>query len=62
MKTLPKNFYTMPTLAKMTMDTKDLKELLLETSGSVIACGVLCDIQTKHLGAGVYKVWLKRSA
>jgi hypothetical protein len=61
MKALPNNFYTMPTLAKATMDKKDLKELLLATDGCVIACGVLYDIKTKHLGAGVYKVWLSRS-
>ena len=60
MKTLPMNFYTMPVLASTVMDAKDLKELLLETGGDVIACGKRYDIQTKHLGAGVYKVWLSR--
>jgi hypothetical protein len=58
MKSLPLNFYTMPNLAKMTMDTKDLKELLLSTGGQVLACGRLYEIKTKHLGAGVYRVWL----
>jgi hypothetical protein len=61
MKVLPNNFYTMPAYASMTMDTKDLKELLLETDADIIACGKRYDIKTKHLGAGVYKVWLSRS-
>ena len=59
MKTLPKTFYTMPELAHMTTDRKELKELLLNTGSDIIACGRLYDIVTKHLGAGVYKVSLK---
>ncbi len=60
MKSLPNNFYTMPRYASMTVERKDLKELLLETGGNIISCGVLWDIETKHLGAGVYRVRLKR--
>jgi len=60
MKVLPTNFYTMPQYASMTMDSKDLKELLLSTNGWVTACGEIYDIKTKPLGAGVYKVFLKR--
>jgi len=45
----------------MTMDRKDLKEILLETGGNIIACGVLYDIETKSLGADVYRVFLKRT-
>ncbi len=59
MKSLPMNFYTMPKLASMTIDSKDLKELLLNTGSDIIACGSLYDIVTKHLGAGVYKATLK---
>lgn len=58
MKTLPRNFYTMPEYATTTMDDKDLKELLLETNGWVISCGHLYKIKSEHLGAGVYKVKL----
>ena len=61
MKTLPNIFYTMPEFANMTMDRKDLREVLLETGGSVIARGVLYDIIAKNIGAGVYKVTLKRT-
>jgi len=60
MKTLPNHFYSMPGHAHTTMDRKDLKELLLATGGQTLACGKLYDIKTKHLGAGVYKVYLKR--
>lgn len=59
MKVLPMQFYTMPTTASMVMDRKDLKELLLETGGQIIARGRFWDIKSKHIGAGVYKVTLK---
>jgi len=57
-KTLPNNFYTMPEYATTTMDKKDLKELLLETSGWITSCGELYKIDSEHLGAGVYEVSL----
>ncbi len=59
MKLLPTNFYTMPHLASTTMDKKDLKELLLCSGGQIIACGHMWDIDSKHIGAGVYRVTLK---
>jgi len=61
MKVLPNNFYALPDIAKTTMDRKDLKELLLETEGWVIACGRMYDIESKDIGAGVYRVRLKRT-
>jgi len=42
-----------------TCDKKSLKELLLSTGGWTMAQGRSCDICTKHLAAGVYKVWLE---
>ena len=60
MKVLPMNFYTMPQYASMTMDRRDLKELLLSTNGWITACGEIYNIKTESLGAGVYKVFLKR--
>lgn len=60
MKTLPGQFYTMPRFANMVMEKEDLKELLLATGGSIIASGILHEIVSKHIGAGVYKVTLKR--
>ena len=60
MKLLPLNFYTMPQVANITMDKKDLKELLLESEGWITACGHMWDIKNEHLGAGVYRVTLRR--
>lgn len=59
MKILPLNFYTMPSLASTTMETKDLKELLLGTDGWIMANGRIWNIKDEHLGAGVYKVTLE---
>lgn len=39
---------------------KELREILLQTGGTVLACGYLYDIVAKNLGAGVYRVSLKR--
>lgn len=46
-------------LAKATMTRNQLKETLLATDGWVMACGRIWDIRSKHLGAGVYSVYLK---
>jgi len=51
---------TIPHLAQMTMTKKQLRETLLYTDGSILANGRMWDIISKHLGAGVYKVTLKR--
>lgn len=45
-------------IGSTTLDRADLKSLLLETGGTLICRGHLCDIRSKHLGAGVYKVTL----
>ena len=36
-----------------------LRELLLETNGTILAHGRLYSITSKHLGAGVYEIRLK---
>ena len=58
---LPDNFYTMPDKAEKVVDRKELKKILLGLGGRIIACGVLYDIKNKHLGAGIYKIFLKRT-
>ncbi len=60
MKTLPTSFYTMPRYANTTMDKADLHELLLETGTWIMANGRMWDINSIAIGAGVYKVTLKR--
>lgn len=59
MKALPNNMYSMPSSASTTMGRKDLREILLETDGWIMACGRAWDILSKHIGAGVYRVWLE---
>lgn len=41
-----------------TMERKELKETLLATGGTAFAQGRLCNVKSKHLGCGVYQVWL----
>ena len=57
--TLPENFYTMPTQARAMLDSKELRDVLRQTGGSIIACGRLYNIVTKNMGAGMYKVTLE---
>jgi len=49
--------------ARITVDTKQLKQILLETGGTfrTIAGGSSydCKVMYKHLGVGVYNVWGK---
>ena len=58
---LSNNFYVIPHIAAMTMTRKQLKETLLYTDGKIIACGYMYDIKSKHIGAGVYSVTLKKT-
>lgn len=58
LKDLNENFYTNPEIANTVMDSKNLKELLLDSAGKVLTCGRLRDIKSKHIGAGVYRVTL----
>jgi len=50
----------MPGLASKVMTTEQLRETLLATGGDILACGEIWDIKNEHLGAGVYKVFLKK--
>ena len=55
---LPNHLYTF-THARITLTRKQLKETLLVTDGKVIVAGRLRRIKSKHIGAGVYDVWLE---
>ena len=57
---LPTNLYVFPN-AHTTLTRKQLKETLLATDGKVMAAGRLRTIKSKHLGVGVYDVWLEQS-
>jgi hypothetical protein len=42
-----------------TLSLTDTRVLLLETSGMLMACGYLYDIDAKPIGAGVHRITLK---
>lgn len=46
-------------LANTTVEKQDAHDILLETGASIISRGVLYNIKSKHLGAGVYQLSLK---
>jgi len=52
-------FSVQPNHPGRTMTKKDVRSLLLYTDGWMMSCGFSYDIESKHLGAGVYKVRLK---
>jgi hypothetical protein len=56
---LSNNFWTIPDFANELMTRKELREVLLDTGGQIIAHGRLRNIKSKHIGAGVYKVTLE---
>ncbi len=47
-----------PGIRKITATTKVVRELLLATDGQTLLNGKLWNIESKNIGAGVYKVWL----
>lgn len=52
------NFLAGCPVGTTTMTESDLKTVLMETGGNMLACGRLYDIVGKSIGAGVYKVSL----
>jgi len=54
------NFYTMPRFAYTTMTKRQVQETLLYTEGRVMACGEMWDVVSRHLGAGMYRVSLRK--
>lgn len=53
------NFLAAMPAGSTTMTKEDLRTILMETGGNMLACGTLYDIVAKPIGAGVYKVTLK---
>jgi hypothetical protein len=45
--------------SSITMEAGLLREMLLETGGTLLACGSLYEFRSSHIGAGVCKVWLE---
>lgn len=48
-----------PRDAKPTVGRDTLRSLLLYTEGWVMANGLMYDVRSEHLGAGIYRVWLE---
>jgi hypothetical protein len=48
----------MPSAAKPTLKRNDLQSLLLYSDGWLTIAGHQYDIRSKHIGAGVYQVWV----
>ena len=56
---LSDNFYRNPEKHRQRIERKQLKALLLANE-PVMSRGNLYDIQHKHVGLGVYEIWLKQ--
>jgi hypothetical protein len=50
----------MPLHGHSTLTRKQLRYALTRTGGTMIACGDSWDVVSKHLGAGIYRVSLRR--
>jgi hypothetical protein len=55
---LPDHFFTMPHAAHTMMTSAELRSILLNNNGMVMAAGKLWEVRSKHLGVGVHRVWL----
>ena len=47
-------------IAEVTLTRAELRAFLLDSGGSIIRSGHLCDVKAQHLGAGVYRVTAAR--
>ena len=56
---LNRNFWRQPDTQHQRITKKEMKAILLE-GDPVIVKGHLYDIKHKHLGLGVYEIWLER--
>jgi hypothetical protein len=57
---LPDNFWSIPKIAHTTMTTRQLRDVLLESDGRILANGDFWEIVSKRIGPGVYRVSLKQ--
>ena len=51
-----------PKHGSATVERADLKAIMLQTGGTMFACGELYDITSKPLGGGVYRLTLSRTS
>lgn len=50
---------SMPRYGNATATHAQVREIMLQTGGWMMACGSLYDIKSKHLGGGIYRLSLK---
>lgn len=56
---LPDIFFSAPQNASTTTTKKELQNILLRYGdGGVLSCGKTWNVKFKHLGVGIYRVWL----
>lgn len=58
-KLIPDHFFTMPKNAHTMLTTPELREVLLNHEGQIIAKGSLWAIRNENMGAGVHRVYLE---
>ena len=58
MADLRENLLAYPGIRELTATKKDVQETLLKSDGQMLLNGRLYRIKAKHIGAGIYKVWL----
>lgn len=49
-----------PGVRRITATRKDLQATLLASDGQMLLRGSLWRIKSKHIGAGIYEVWLEQ--
>lgn len=59
---LDDNHWRVPGTFKQSMTTRQLRETLLTTNGTVFANGEAWEIKHDKLGVGVVRVWLEKKA
>ena len=61
MNHLSDHFFVSPAHASTTLTKAQLRDTLLATDGKILTHGRMWDIKNKHIGAGVYLVFLKEN-
>jgi len=58
---LPDNFWSTPVFARITVNQKRAQYIKEKHNNRIFACGESWIIKTKHVGAGMYELWLGRT-
>lgn len=58
--TLAESLQAYPGIRRVTAKRDEVQQFLLSGDGTYMLNGRLWKIRTKHIGAGVYQVWLEK--